>query len=112
MKLHLPILLIAFCGCASPKPRMPIAVAVDAATVYWNETIYLSSGTTITSLTVSLPSSSTVIGQIYRIHSKSAITTLAVTGGSFADAAVTNLTDGQTIAYQAQSTSGAYIRIQ
>ena len=85
---------------------------VTASTSYWNETIYLSSGSTITSITIALPSSSTLVGQIYRVHTKSIVTTLSVTGGSFADAAVITLTAGQTIAYQAQSTSGAYIRIQ
>jgi hypothetical protein len=85
---------------------------VTAATGYWNETIYLSSGSTITSITIALPSSSTLVGQIYRVHTKSIVTTLSVTGGSFVDAAVITLTAGQTIAYQAQSTSGAYIRIQ
>ena len=85
---------------------------VTAATGYWSETIYLSSGSTITSITIALPSSSTLVGQIYRIHTKSIVTTLSVTGGSFVDAAVITLTAGQTIAYQAQSTSGAYIRIQ
>ena len=85
---------------------------VTASTAYWDETVYLSSGSTITSITIALPSSSTLVGQIYRVHTKSIVTTLSVTGGSFVDAAVITLTAGQTIAYQAQSTSGAYIRIQ
>lgn len=85
---------------------------VTASTAYWNETVYLSSGSTITSITIALPSSTTLVGQIYRIHSKSIVTTLTVTGGSFADAAVITMTAGQTIAYQVQGTSGAYIRIQ
>lgn len=85
---------------------------VTASTSYWNETVYLSSGSTIASITIALPSSGTLVGQIYRIHTKSIVTTLSVTGGSFADTAVVALTAGQTIAYQAQSTSGAYIRIQ
>jgi len=85
---------------------------VTASTSYWDETVYLSSGSTIASITIALPSSGTLVGQIYRIHTKSSVTTLSVTGGSFADTAVVTLTAGQTIAYQAQSTSGAYIRIQ
>ena len=85
---------------------------VTASTSYWNETVYLSSGSTIASITIALPSTGTLVGQIYRIHTKSIVTTLSVTGGSFADTAVVALTAGQTIAYQAQSTSGAYIRIQ
>ena len=43
-------------------------------------------------LTIALPSSSTLVGQIYRVHTKSIVTTLSVTGGSFVDAAVWNTT--------------------
>jgi hypothetical protein len=97
-------------------PHLTTSVAtngtVTASTSYWNETVYLSSGSTIASVTIALPSSGTLVGQIYRIHTKSIVTSLSVTGGSFADTAVVALTAGQTIAYQAQSTSGAYIRIQ
>ena len=88
------------------------AGTVTMNTGYLQETLYLSSSSTILSITVALPSSSTTIGQIYRIHSKSAVTTLSVTAGSLADAAVTTLTAGQTIGYQAFNTSGGFIRIQ
>jgi hypothetical protein len=84
---------------------------VTAATGYQEETLYFSSDSTVTSVTVVLPTT-TVKGQIYRIHSKSAVTTLSLTGTSFADAVVTSLTAGQTIAYQAYDGAGAYIRIQ
>jgi hypothetical protein len=97
-------------------PHLTSSVAtsgtVTASTSYWNETVYLAAGSTIASITIALPSSGTLVGQIYRIHTKSIVTTLSVTGGFFVDAAVVALTAGQTIAYQAQSTSGAYIRIQ
>lgn len=84
---------------------------VTAVTNYQSETIYLSNSSTISSITIALPTT-TIIGQIFRIHSKAAVTTLSVTGTSFADSAVTSLTAGQTIGYQAQNASGAYIRIQ
>jgi len=85
---------------------------VTASTSYWNETVYLVNFSTIASITIALPSSGTVAGQIYRIHTKSSVTTLSVTGGSFLDTAVVTLTAGQTIAYQATTTTGTYIRIQ
>jgi len=84
---------------------------VTAVTAYQSETIYLSNSSTISSITIALPTT-TITGQTFRIHSKSAVTTLSITGTSFADSAVTSLTAGQTIGYQAQNASGAYIRIQ
>jgi len=97
------------------KPNVEISSAtsgtVTATTTYWNDTVYLSSGSTITSITVALPSS-TSVGQTFRIHSKSIVTALTVSGGSYLDSAVTSLIAGQTIAYQATTTGGAYIRIQ
>jgi hypothetical protein len=84
---------------------------VTAVTNYQSETIYLSNSSTISSITIALPTT-TITGQTFRIHSKSAVTTLSITGTSFADSAVTSLTAGQTIGYQAQNASGAYIRIQ
>ena len=97
------------------KPNVEISSAtsgtVTATTTYWNDTVYLSSGSTITSITVALPSS-TSVGQTFRIHSKSIVTTLTVSGGSYLDSAVTSLIAGQTIMYQATTTGGAYIRIQ
>ena len=77
----------------------------------YQNTLYLSNGSTITSITIALPTT-TVIGQTYTLHSRSIVTTLRVTGGSFSDAAVTSLIAGQTIKYQATSTGGAYIRVQ
>jgi hypothetical protein len=80
-----------------------------ASTVYEQETVYLSSASTITAITIALPTV-TVPGQIFRIHSKSIVTTLTVTGGAFVDAAVVALTAGQTVAYQAVDAVGTYIR--
>ena len=84
---------------------------VTAATGYQHETTYMSNGSTITSMTLALPTVGPA-GQIFRLHSKSAVTTLTVTGTSFADTAVTTLTAGQTIGYQAYDGAGAYIRIE
>jgi len=97
------------------KPNVEISSAtsgtVTATTTYWNDTVYLSSGSTITSITVALPSS-TSVGQTFCIHSKSIVTAITVSGGSYLDSAVTSLIAGQTIKYQATTTGGAYIRIQ
>ncbi|HVU27931.1 MAG TPA: hypothetical protein VHG71_09375 [Verrucomicrobiae bacterium] len=85
---------------------------VAVATQYQCETTYLSSPSTISSITIALPSSDTVNGQVFKIHSQSAVSSMNVTGGSFADAAVTSMTAGQTISYQAVDESGTYIRIR
>ncbi|HEY3762403.1 MAG TPA: VCBS repeat-containing protein [Verrucomicrobiae bacterium] len=84
---------------------------VTAATIYQSETTYLSNASTIPSLTIALPTS-TVVGQTFLIHTKSAVTALTVTGGSFVDAAVTSLTAGQTVIYEAVTTTGMYIRLE
>ncbi|HEY1663130.1 MAG TPA: VCBS repeat-containing protein [Verrucomicrobiae bacterium] len=84
---------------------------VTAATIYSSETTYLSNASTITSITIALPTS-TVVGQTFLIHTKSAITSLSVTGGSFADTAVTSMAVGQTVIYEAVTTTGTYIRLE
>ncbi|MGH8024350.1 MAG: FG-GAP repeat domain-containing protein, partial [Limisphaerales bacterium] len=81
---------------------------VTAAAAYQSETIYLSSVLTIASITIALPTS-TVVGQEFLIHTKSSVSSLTVTGGSFVDAPVTRMTVGQTVIYQAVDTTGTYI---
>ena len=71
----------------------------------------MSSGSTITSLTWALPTTTT-LGKIFYLHSKSAITTLTVTGTSFIDTAVTTMIAGQTIGFETIDGSGNYIRMQ
>lgn len=75
-----------------------------------SETICNTSGTTISAVTLTLPSTS-AIGQIVRYVSKSAVTTLTVSGTVTVGATITSLTTNQTIAYQAINTTGSYIRI-
>lgn len=75
------------------------------------ETTYMSSGSTIVSMTWALPTSTT-LGKVFYLHSKSAITTLTITGGSFIDAAVIAMTAGQTIGFQTIDASGQYLRLQ
>lgn len=84
---------------------------VTADNTHQVETTYLSSGSTIVSLTHALPTT-TVLGRVWYLHSKSAVTTLTVTGGAFIDAAVVTMTAGQTIGYQATDAAGTYMRIQ
>jgi len=84
---------------------------VAAATTYQSETTYLSSGSPISSITIALPAI-TIIGQTFLIHSKSAVTSLTVTGGSFVDPPVTSMAAGQTVIYQAVAATGTYIRLQ
>jgi hypothetical protein len=84
---------------------------VTADNTHQAETTYLNSGSTITSITVALPTS-TVAGRIFYIHSKSAVTTLTLTGGSFIDTAVTTMTAGQTLGFQTVDAAGTYMRMQ
>jgi hypothetical protein len=74
-------------------------------------TIYLSASSTITSLTISRPTT-TRIGQIFRLVTKSAITTLTTSGGTTATANdPTSLSAGGSPAWQAITTTGSYIRL-
>lgn len=75
-----------------------------------SETIYNTSGTTISALTLTLPSVSAV-GQVVRYVSKSAVTTLTVSGTVTVGAAITSLSANQSIAYQAINNTGSYIRV-
>ena len=76
-----------------------------------HETIYLSSASTITSITAALPTV-TLVGQMVRLMSKSAITTLTISGTVAAGATLTSMTAGQCAVYQATNTTGTFIRIQ
>ena len=84
---------------------------VTAATGNQVETTYMNSATPIATLTVALPASSTIGGRFNYIHTKSTITNLTVTGGSFADTAITTLTNGGTLIYEVIDGSGTYIRL-
>ena len=75
------------------------------------ETTYLNSGSTIISLTWALPTTTT-LGKIFYLHSKSAITTLTITGTSFIDTPVTVMSAGQTIGFETIDGGGNYIRLQ
>ena len=77
----------------------------------WAEQLYLSSGSTISSLTIALPSQ-TRAGQTFEIHTKSAITTLTVTGTTFIDSAVTSMSAGGNLVYRAIDNVGTYLRKQ
>ena len=85
---------------------------VSAQTGFQMATTYLSSSTGIATITWALPASTTIAGRAYYLHTKSAITNLTVTGGSFIDTAVTTLTNGATLGFQGTDTAGTYIRLQ
>jgi len=84
---------------------------VTSANTHQIETTYMNSGSTIVSMTWALPTSTT-LGKIFYLHSKSAITTLTITGGSFIDTAVVAMTAGQTIGFETIDGAGTYIRMQ
>ena len=85
--------------------------SVSFGSVKNDETIYFSNSSTITSITVVLPTM-TKVGQICRIHSKSAITTLTLTGTLTDGATLTTLAALGTAAFQATNTTGTFIKIQ
>lgn len=75
------------------------------------ETVYDNSASTIASLTINLPSS-TVAGQICRYVTKATTTVVTVNGTVSIGAAITTLAANSSVAWQAVSTSGTFIRIQ
>lgn len=75
-----------------------------------DETIYDTSGTLITALTIALPST-TRVGQILRYLSNRTVTTTTVTGTVLVGASPV-ISANTSIAYQAVDTSGSFIRIQ
>ncbi|HVU08765.1 MAG TPA: hypothetical protein VHG89_09505 [Verrucomicrobiae bacterium] len=85
---------------------------VAASSSNRSETIYLNSDSTIPSITIALPTSTIAGVQKFFVHSKSPVSSLSVTGGSFDDSPVNSLYAGQTIGYQAVDESGTYIRIR
>ena len=97
---------ISFCTTSASSSG-----TVTSLNTHQIEMTYMSSGSTIVSLTWALPTSTT-LGKIFYLHSKSAITTLTVTGGSFIDAAVVTMTAGQTIGFETIDGGGNYIRLQ
>ena len=73
---------------------------------------YLSSGSTIASLTIERPTSNVSPGETFILNSKSAVTALTISGGmTVSGASVTSLTAGQTIAYVAIDYSDDFIRL-
>jgi hypothetical protein len=74
-----------------------------------DETLYFSSASTISSLTVALPTASTSI--VRRIVSKSAITSLTVTGTIHSGVTITSLLAGQCVIFMGDDSSG-WVRIQ
>ena len=85
--------------------------SVSFDSVQNDETLYLSGISTITLLTVVLPTT-TKIGQICRIHTRSAISTLSLLGTLTDGATLTTLPALGTAAFQATNTTGTFIRIQ
>lgn len=75
-----------------------------------DETIYDTSSTLLTALTIALPST-TRVGQILRYLSNRTVTTTTVTGTVLVGASPV-LSANTSIAYQAVNTSGSFIRIQ
>ncbi len=76
-----------------------------------DQTIYLSSSSTIASITIALPTV-TVIGQKCFLASKSIVTSLTLTGTVASGAALTALTAGGNAQYQAVDTAGTFVRIE
>jgi hypothetical protein len=75
-----------------------------------SETVYNSSASTLGSLTLALPVTSSV-GQILRYFTAGAVTTVTVTG-TVIGAALTSMSANQTVIYQAVNTTGTFVRIQ
>lgn len=75
------------------------------------ETIYDDDATTIASLTINLPST-TSNGEILRYVTKAIITSVTVNGTVSIGASVTSLAANSSVAWQAINDSGTFIRIQ
>lgn len=97
---------ISFCTTSAASSG-----TVTSGNTHQIETTYLNSGSTIGSLTWALPTTTT-LGKIFYLHSKSAITTLTITGTSFIDTPVTVMSAGQTIGFETIDGGGNYIRLQ
>jgi hypothetical protein len=90
------------------RPTVSVYTSVDGATITarpdgLDETVVLDHGTTATASTFVFPSNSnSVTGQILRLFSRSAVTTLTVTstGLTLHGAALTALTASQSVAWQ------------
>jgi len=75
-----------------------------------DETIYNSSGTTVASLTITLPSTNR-LGQVVRYVTAAVTTTVTISGTVLIGAAVTTLGANGSIAYQSVSANGSWIRL-
>lgn len=76
----------------------------------YNETVYDTSGSTITSLSITLPSV-TIPGQILRYVTAGIATTVTVTGTVSIGSALTSLAANGSVAYQSINTTGTFIRL-
>ncbi len=76
-----------------------------------NQTIYNTSGTTISSATITLPTASRA-GQVLRYVTAGAITSVTISGTVDAGASLTTLAANSIVAWQAETTAGHWIRIE
>lgn len=94
-----------------------VMTANTTSNIVWNtagysETIYNTSGSTIVTAFPVLPSTTT-IGEVLAYVSAGVITTVSVTGGTIdIGSAVTTLAANGSIAYQADNTTGHFIRLR
>ena len=103
--------LFALPSIVSPDWSVVGGKGYDNPTGNPDETLYLTSVTTITSQAVIRPTT-TRKGQILRLVSKSAVTTLTISGGATVSGSnPTTLLAGGSIAWQAIDTTGDYIRL-
>ena len=102
-------------GDISTATNLVTMTANRTATVTFNtsghsESVYNTSASTITSLTLNLPTA-TVTGQILRYTTAGAATTVTVNGTVSVGTALTTMTANSTVAWQAVNYSGAWTRI-
>lgn len=93
----------------------PIMTANTTATAGFNsvgnnETIYNTNSSTLSTLTLALPTT-TSVGQVCRYITNGIVTTLTLTGTVVIGAAVTSLSALQTISFQAINTTGSFVRL-
>jgi len=103
---------VPFSASGAPTATNNNTATATFNTTGTNQTIYNTGGTTLATLTLTLPAT-TLVGQVVRYTTLPAVTSVTVTGGTvLIGAAVTSLSANQTIAYQAVNTTGSFVRIQ
>lgn len=75
-----------------------------------SETIYNTNSSTLSTLALTLPTT-TSVGQVCRYITNGIVTTLTVTGTVVIGAAVTSLAALQSISFQAINTTGSFVRL-